>query len=54
MKYKDCFLILFFVLSPVAHAEDGNDLFAAAMKEPRLYWRKVWMLTVKQPAAGRL
>ncbi|MBC8379854.1 MAG: ankyrin repeat domain-containing protein [Planctomycetes bacterium] len=31
MKYKDCFLILFLVLSTATHAEDGQDLFAAAM-----------------------
>ncbi|MDO9423638.1 MAG: ankyrin repeat domain-containing protein [Methylobacter sp.] len=31
MKYKDCFLILLLVLSTATHAEDGQDLFAAAM-----------------------
>lgn len=31
MKRKDCFLILLLALPSVTHAEDGKDLFAAAM-----------------------
>ncbi|WP_340123491.1 ankyrin repeat domain-containing protein [Methylobacter svalbardensis] len=31
MKYKDGFLILLLVLSTATHAQDGQDLFAAAM-----------------------
>ena len=31
MKFKDCFLILSLALPQTIHAEDGKDLFAAAM-----------------------